>query len=82
MFAERETKFFRFCNSNETSFFRSKYRMEACQQMSYDLVFKSKQGPNLSYHKFENDKKFWRKRVTFNFYKTQQVKHTHTQKYI
>ena len=45
-----EIFFFRFCNSNKLFSGMSKYRVEACPQMSYDSVFQSKQGPIISYH--------------------------------
>ena len=34
----------------------SKYTMEACPQISYDLIFQSKQGPIFSYHIKKNKK--------------------------
>ena len=44
------TTFFRFCDSNETFIFMAKFSMEACLQMSYELVFQREEGHILSYH--------------------------------
>ena len=57
-----ETNFILFCNLNETLIYISKYRMEACPKMSYDLVFQSKQGPLFSYH-FLTILKRWQKKA-------------------
>ena len=39
-----EEFFFGFCDSNETFIFMSKFSMEACPQMKYELVVQRKEG--------------------------------------
>ena len=43
---------------NETLIRMSKNRMEACPQMSYDLIFQSNQGPIFSCH-IKKMPKYW-----------------------
>ena len=40
---EEEFFFFTFCDLNETLIFMSKFRMEACPQMKYELVVQRKE---------------------------------------
>ena len=47
---EGKNPFFTFCDSNETFIFMAKFSMEACLQMSYELVFQRKKGHIFSYH--------------------------------
>ena len=42
--------FITFCDSNENVIFMSKFSMEACPQMKYELVVQRKEGHNFSYH--------------------------------
>ena len=62
-FTERKI-FFWFCDLHETLIYVSKFSMEACSPMSYELVVQRKEGHNLIYHvpkrpKFLKKSDFW-----------------------
>ena len=41
---------FRFCDLNEIFIFKSKFSIEACPQMKFELVVQRKEGHIFSYH--------------------------------
>ena len=47
---KRKNPFFTFCDSNETFIYMSKFSIEACPQMKFELVAQRKEGHNFSYH--------------------------------
>ena len=63
---ERKNPFFIFCDSNETFIFMSKFSMEACPQMKYELVVQRKEGHNFSYHFPKRPKVATQKKLTFD----------------
>ena len=52
--------FFNFFDSNETLIFMSKFSIEACQQMKYELFVPRKEGHIFSYH-VQKEQKFTQK---------------------
>ena len=53
-----ETPFFGFCDSNKTLIFLSKFSMEACLEIKYELGFQRKEGHIFSYHVPKRQKSF------------------------